>query len=392
MHRTWTDGVVLRLWLQSPYGRGRERIEAVADWGGRLAAAPAGRAAGRGRVRGGSAGARPRLLGGGGAVHPGPRAGAPARRRRRARAPRAPRAPQLRPRRNPARRRLGRLPLPDPRRPARPRPGGAISFSQQAGDRPELRSTITGFQPRLGRQAGARRAGPGRSTRTCRPGSTARSAAATSPGSSGAGCEGRRLRRERGQSAALCCRLCRPSTTSSPCPGGPRSPEPGLTWAVADVTRRRRRSRRCSPGRTSSTTSCTRSAQPTSRSATRAAAEVAREAEEAGVRQIVYLGGLGDDAPDLSRAPAEPARDRRAARRRSRARHRAAGRDGRRKGQRRLRDDRRARRPAPRDDHAPVGLDADPADRARRRRALPRGRGRPGGGVRRDASTSAGRR
>jgi hypothetical protein len=33
-------------------------------------------------------------------------------------------------------------------------PGGAISFSQQAGDRPELRSTITGFQPRLGARPG----------------------------------------------------------------------------------------------------------------------------------------------------------------------------------------------------------------------------------------------
>lgn len=33
-------------------------------------------------------------------------------------------------------------------------PGGAISFSQQAGDSPELRSTITGFQPRLGARPG----------------------------------------------------------------------------------------------------------------------------------------------------------------------------------------------------------------------------------------------
>lgn len=43
----------------------------------------------------------------------------------------------------------------------------------------------------------------------------------------------------------------------------------------------------------------------------RAAANVAREAERAGARQIVYLGGLGDDAPDLSphlRSRAETAR------------------------------------------------------------------------------------
>ena len=53
---------------------------------------------------------------------------------------------------------------------------------------------------------------------------------------------------------------------------------------------------------------------PTSPSVDRRAAEtVAREAERAGVAQIVYLGGLGDDRPDLSAAPAEPDRDRRRA-------------------------------------------------------------------------------
>ena len=40
----------------------------------------------------------------------------------------------------------------------------------------------------------------------------------------------------------------------------------------------------------------------------RAAENVAREAERAGVQQIVYLGGLGDDRPDLSAAPAQPGR------------------------------------------------------------------------------------
>src|SRR4029450_10384319 len=38
----------------------------------------------------------------------------------------------------------------------------------------------------------------------------------------------------------------------------------------------------------------------------RAAATVATEAERAGVSQIVYLGGLGDDRPDLS--PPRPRR------------------------------------------------------------------------------------
>ena len=68
--------------------------------------------------------------------------------------------------------------------------------------------------------------------------------------------------------------------------------------------RRHRRERRCAARSTasrSSTTSSTRSARRTSPSVDRRAAEtVAREAERAGVTQIVYLGGLGDDRPDLS--------------------------------------------------------------------------------------------
>ena len=40
----------------------------------------------------------------------------------------------------------------------------------------------------------------------------------------------------------------------------------------------------------------------------RAAATVAREAERAGVSQLVYLGGLGDDRPTFA-APPEQARD-----------------------------------------------------------------------------------
>ena len=71
--------------------------------------------------------------------------------------------------------------------------------------------------------------------------------------------------------------------------------------------RRRRRGRRRA-GRAarstawrSSTTSSTRSARADFADLDRRAAEnVAREAERAGVRQIVYLGGLGDDRADLS--------------------------------------------------------------------------------------------
>ena len=51
----------------------------------------------------------------------------------------------------------------------------------------------------------------------------------------------------------------------------------------------------------SSTTSCTRSAAPTSRQLDRAAATaVAHGAAAAGAQQVVYLGGLGEDRPDLS--------------------------------------------------------------------------------------------
>ena len=46
-----------------------------------------------------------------------------------------------------------------------------------------------------------------------------------------------------------------------------------------------------------------------------AAGNFARAAAAAGIQRIVYLGGLGDDEDDLSRAPLQPSRDRRGARR-----------------------------------------------------------------------------
>ena len=78
----------------------------------------------------------------------------------------------------------------------------------------------------------------------------------------------------------------------------PREPEDGVPW----VSRRRlgsgRRAR--SPAPTSPTTSSTRSASATSSSATRGPrGKTLHESARAGVRQIVYLGGLGgDDADD----------------------------------------------------------------------------------------------
>ena len=72
-----------------------------------------------------------------------------------------------------------------------------------------------------------------------------------------------------------------------------------IRWAQADVLEPRAWALRSRAPR-SSTTSCTRSAKATSKSGTPAARTVAREAERAGVRQLVYLGGLGDESSDLS--------------------------------------------------------------------------------------------
>ena len=81
----------------------------------------------------------------------------------------------------------------------------------------------------------------------------------------------------------------------------------------------------------------------------RAAETTALAAESAGVKQLVYLGGLGDDSPDLS----PHLRSRRETGERPglhiRPGHDVARRDGRRSRKRRVRDDRRARRPPARD-------------------------------------------
>ena len=83
-------------------------------------------------------------------------------------------------------------------------------------------------------------------------------------------------------------------------------------------------------------------------------------------------------------APAQPHRDGPRARLGQRAGDDAARGDGRRRRQRGVRDDPRARRPPARDDLPALGLDADAADRARRRRRLSRGGLRPRGPLRRE--------
>ena len=107
-------------------------------------------------------------------------------------------------------------------------------------------------------------------------------------------------------------------------------------------------------------------------------------------------GGGGGHPPDrlpgrarrrLARAlaaPAQPHRDRSRARLGQRAGDHAARRHGRRRRQRGVRDDSRARRSPARDDLPALGLDADPAHRARRRRRVPRGGLRPRGVPRRE--------
>src|SRR5512134_846712 len=300
LHRDLTEtSSSLDTWLQSWNERGRERIEAVADRGGRLAAAPPGRAAGRGRVRGGRAGARPRVLGGGGALHPRARAGPLARERRRSDPRQTLRAPPLRAGGHPPRGRLGRLPLPDSRRPARPRARRG-DLVLPAGGRP-ARAPIGdhGLPAEAGRPAGApgldrgalrARAGPGsRRGRPplLRPARTGRAVRAVVFGASGV------------IGSALLTALRREHDVVA-VSRRPRSPEPGVTWAVADVT---------DGGQVAAALAgadvvyylvhSLGSADFEERDAL-AAAVVAREAEEAGVHQIVYLGGLGDDSPDLS--------------------------------------------------------------------------------------------
>ena len=125
----------------------------------------------------------------------------------------------------------------------------------------------------------------------------------------------------------------------------------------------------------------------------RAADAVAAASAAAGVRQIIYLGGLGDDSRDRSRAHLRSRAE--TAERLERGpvpvtTLRAAMIVG--AGQCGVRDDRRARRAAARDDLPALGLRLDAATGARGRRALPRATSPVSSRRTACASTSAGPR
>jgi uncharacterized protein YbjT (DUF2867 family) len=80
----------------------------------------------------------------------------------------------------------------------------------------------------------------------------------------------------------------------------PRPPEPGVTWAVAEVTDSAQVAAVLAGADVVYYLVHSLGSADFEERDALAAAVVAREAEEAGVRQIVYLGGLGDDSPDLS--------------------------------------------------------------------------------------------
>ena len=162
--------------------------------------------------------------------------------------------------------------------------------------------------------------------------------------------------------------------------GRPTSRSPSPTSPTPTACARR------STTSTSPTTSCTRSARkPEFEDEDRLAATTfAEQAEAAGVRRIVYLGGLTPEGEELSphlrsreEVGAHPARQRRAD-------DRAAGRGRDRQRQRQLRDAAPPDRAAAGDGRAEVGRHAHPADRHPRRAALPRrqrrhaGRRQPG--------------
>ena len=162
-------------------------------------------------------------------------------------------------------------------------------------------------------------------------------------------------------SAGGCCASSKPRGCASAvwC-GGPSSSRaivrrpPRSSAATSAIPRRS--SRRCAASRRPTTWS-TRWAPPSDfeeRDRARRG-NLRRGRAAAGVRRIVYLGGLGDERDELSRAPAQPPRGRPHPARVGRAGRRVPRLDRHRLGQPLVRDDPRARRAAAGDDHAALG-------------------------------------
>ncbi len=80
----------------------------------------------------------------------------------------------------------------------------------------------------------------------------------------------------------------------------PREDEDGVRWAAADVTTGEGLADALADADVVYHLVHSLGAKDFEAADRRAAGNVAREAEAAGLRQIVYLGGLGDDSPDLS--------------------------------------------------------------------------------------------
>ena len=130
-------------------------------------------------------------------------------------------------------------------------------------------------------------------------------------------------------------------------------------------------------GRPTTSSTAWASTRPSPRATGDAARAFALAARDAGVRRIVYLGGLGDADGRPLRPPALPPGDRRGAAERRGSRHRVPRRGDRGQRQHLLRDDPLADRAAPGDDLPALGVPAHPAGGHLRRALLPRWPPRP---------------
>ena len=178
------------------------------------------------------------------------------------------------------------------------RAGGSVTLAQRPkGDQHELSVAVEGYIPRLAARA-ARRRGQGCSTRRGRAHSMPRSAAAASSSCCGAGAgERHRLRRDRRRRRALAPLLGEHEVTAV---SRTARDGPGARWVVADAA--------SGDGVTAALKGAdivyylvhSLGARDFEEQDRAAAETVASEAANAGVRQIVYLGGLGADDPDAS--------------------------------------------------------------------------------------------